>query len=293
MSPLLFANSAFDLDISGLLRTGAYLLGALVIVALAKLGRDLIARRDGRRLASLVAERNNTPVAVEMGGFVLAMVIGLLGSIVAEPGPWWEEALGLAVTGVVVFVVLLVNDQLVTRFLLGGLDCNRAVAEDHNLAVAIVRAAGNVGAALALRGALGHESDLWERLIWVVIGQVSLVLMCRGYQWLTAYDDVAEVRHKNAAAALPMAGILIAVGIVIGAAMAGEGHGWGEDLLAFVLDLSVSAVLIMVLRWGGDKLILPGTSYAHEIAHDKNAGAGFIEGAVYVSGALAVAFFLN
>ncbi len=293
MAPPFFADSALDLDAAGLLRTGAYFLGALMIVALAKVGRDLIARRGGRQLVALVAERNNTPVAVEMGGFVLAMVIGLLGSIIAEPGAWWEEALGLVGTGAVVFGVLLFNDQLVTRFLLGGLDCNQAVAEEHNLAVAIVRAAGNVGAALALRGALGHESELWERLIWVVLGQVALVLMCRGYQWLTAYDDVAEVRHKNVAAALPMAGILMAVGIVIGAAMGGEGHGWGEDLLAFGLDLAVSAVLIMGLRWAGDKLLLPGTNYAHEIAHDKNAGAGFIEGAVYVSGALAVAFFLN
>ena len=283
--------SRFDLATLG--RTAAYFVGVLVLVTLAKLARDAIALRRGQRLSGLIVEHDNTPVAIEMGAFALAMVVGLTGSIVAEPGTWWEEALALLATGGIVFAVLLLNDQLVTRFLLGGLDCNKAVADDHNLAVAIVRGAGNVGAALALVGALGHGSPLEERLVWVVIGQVALVLMARGYQALTPYNDAAEVRHKNVAAALPLAGMLIAVGIVVGAALTGEGHGFADDLLAFGIDLAVSAVFVVVLRWAGDRLLLPGSDYAKEIAHDQNAGAGFIEGVVYVAGAIAVAFFLN
>lgn len=284
-------SAHFDVALIG--RTAAYFLGVLALVVLAKLGRDTIALRRGQRLSSLIADRDNTPVAIEMGGFALAMVLGLTGSIVIEPGSWWEEALALLATGAIVFGVLLLNDQLVSRLLLSGLDCNKAVADEHNLAVAIVRASGNIGAALALRGALGHESPLVERLIWVVIGQVALVLMARAYQWLTPYDDASEIRHKNVAAALPTAGMLIAVGVIVGAALTGEGHGFADDLIAFTLDLSVSAVLVVVLRWAGDKLLLPGTSYAVEIARDKNAGAGFIEASVYIAGATAVAFFLN
>lgn len=285
------ADSQFDFATLG--RTAAYFVGVLALVAVAKLVRDAIALRRGQRLSALVADHNNTPIAVEMGGFALAMVLGLTGSLMIEPGAWWEEALSLVATAAIVFGVLLLNDQLVTRFLLGGLDCNKAVADDHNLAVAIVRAAGNVGAALALRGALGHESPLEERLVWVVIGQVAIVLMARGYQLMTPYDDAAEVRYKNVAAALPLAGMLIAVGVVVGAALTGEGHGLGQDLLAFGLDLGASAVLVIVLRWAGDALLLPGTSFATEIARDKNAGAGFIEASVYVAASVAVAFFLN
>ena len=289
----LFGQVSAHFDVALIGRTAAYFAGVLALVVLAKLARDAIALRRGERLSSLVAERNNTPVAIEMGSFALAMVLGLTGSIVADPGPWWEESLALLATGAIVFGVLLLNDQLVSRLLLSGLDCNKAVSQDHNLAVAIVRAAGNVGAALALRGALGHESPLVERLVWVVIGQIALVLMARGYQALTPYDDASEVRHKNVAAALPMAGMLIAVGVVVGAALTGEGHGFGDDLLAFLLDLGVSAVMVVGLRWAGDRLLLPGTSYADEIARDKNAGAGFIEASVYIAGATAVAFFLN
>lgn len=294
MAPLPFlAESMAAQEPAAIARVLAYFAGVLVLVTLAKLGRDRLALGGGRKLSELIRDRNNTPVAIELGGFTLSMVIGLLGSIVVEPGVWWEEALWLAATGGVVFAVLAVNDQLVTRLLLGGIDCNRAVAEDHNLAVAIVRAGGSVGAALALRGALGHESPFVERLVWVLIGQVMLVVMVRGYQWLTPYDDVAEIRHKNVAAALPMVGIFIAVGLVIGAAMTGEGVGWGADLLALAVDLSISASAIVILRWAGDRLLLPGTSYAEEIARDKNAGVGFIEASVYVSAALAVTYFLN
>lgn len=287
------AESSFFVNETALLRTAAFFVGAVLIVAGAKWVRDRLALRRGHRLGAAVSDQDNTPVAVETGGFVLAMVIGLLGSIVVYPGAWWEQALDLVGTGALVLLVMLFNDQIVTRFVLGGLDCNRAVVEDRNLAVAIVRASGNVGAAFAMRGALGHESEIWERLIWVVIGQVALVLLSRAYQWLTPYDDVAEVRHKNTAAALPMGGILVAVGVIVGAALQGEGAGWGEDLLSLGLDLAVSAVLVFVLRWAGDRLLLPGSTFHEEIARDKNAGAGFIEATTYVSGALAVAYFLN
>lgn len=282
-----------DLDLMALGRVAAYLVGTLAIIALAKVARDAIALRRGHRLSALIADHNHTPVAVEMGGFVLALVIGLTGSIVAAPGSWWEEALALFATGAIAVAVLFVNDRLVGWLLLGRIDADRAVADEHNLAVAIVRSAANVGAALALRGALGHDSPLAERVVMVLVGQVALVLMARAYQALTPYDDQTEIRHKNAAAALPLAGILVAVGLLIGAAMEGEGAGLGEDLVSVAIDLGVSGVGLVALRWLGDKLLLPGGSFAREIAVDKNPGAGFIEGVVYVGGAVTVTFFLN
>lgn len=285
--------SGLSLDPLELARTAAFFVGSVLIVAFAKWLRDKIAARRGHRLSELVADRDNTPVAVEMAGFVLAMVLGLLGALQVQGVAWWEQALDLVGTGAIVMLVLLLNDQVISRLVLRGLDCNRAVAEDHNLAVAIVRAAGNVATALQLGSALGHDSPLWQRLIWVIIGQLALVLLSLLYQRLTPYDDVAEVRRKNVAAALPMAGILLSAGLVVQAALVGEGGDWGSDLLSLGIDLVVSAVLVFVLRWAGDKLLLPGSSFHDEIARDMNAGAGFIEATTYVSAALAAAYFLN
>ncbi|MFO0747086.1 MAG: DUF350 domain-containing protein [Myxococcota bacterium] len=286
-------ESGFLIEPDKLLRTGAFFVGAIVLVALAKALRESIAARRGHRLSQLVAKRDNVPVAIEMATFVLAMVIGLLGSLVVHGEAWWEQALDLVGIAAIVCLVLLFNDQVTSRLVLRSIDCNGAVADEHNLAVAIVRAAGNLATAFVLRAALGHDSPLGERLVWVLIGQVALVALSLGYQWLTPYDDIAEVRRKNVAAALPMAGILIAVGIVVEAALSGPGGGWAADLLSLGVDLAVSAVLVLVLRWAGDRLLLRGSTFKHEIVSDQNAGAGFIEGTVYVAGALAVAYFLN
>ena len=261
-----------------------------------------------------------TAAGVEMAGFFLAMVLGLLGGLVIEGRLWWEQLQDLLVTWVVVSGVLLANDQIVSRFVLRGLDCNRAVAEQANLAVAVVRAAANVATALVLSGALHDDADIGMRFVWVLIGQAALIGLSLGYQALTRYDDVAEVRRKNVAAALPMAGVLLAVAIVVEASIRGTVFvaanalpdtdfvlpvsiyervdrvaqaSFGADLAALVLELSVASVLIVALRWLGDKLLLPGASYHDEIARDKNAGVGFIEGATYVAAGIAVAYFLN
>jgi len=274
-------------------RTAAFFAGAFLIVALAKMLRDLIAKRQGRSLGNLIVQNDNVAVGVEMAGFVLAMVLGLLGSLVVAGTTWLEQAGDLLLTGGIVFAVLLVNDQLISRIVLRGIDCNAAVADDANLAVAVVRACGNVATALVLRGALGHDSDLGERLVWVGLGLVALTVLSLGYQALTRYDDVAEVRRKNVAAALPMGGVLLAVGVVVEAAVGGAGAGWEADLLTLVLDLSVSAVLIIVLRWAADRLLLPGATFHDEISRDKNAGVGLLEAGTTLAAGLAVAYFLN
>jgi len=289
--PLLAADIALDGD--ELARTAAFFFGALALIALAKWTRDLVGRLRGHRWSTLVIERDNVAAGVELAGFLLAMVLGLLGGLVVQGDAWWEQALDLVVTGALALAFLLFNDQLVSRLVLRGIDCDAAVAEHSNLAVAIVRAAGNIGTALVVAGALGNDSALGERVLWMLIGQVALVALSLGYQALTRYDDVAEVRHKNIAAAFPMAGVLIAVGVVVQAAVAGDSAGWGADLLALALDLTLSAVLIVALRWGGARLLLPGASFHDEIARDKNAGVGLIEGAAYLAAGLTVAYFLN
>ena len=291
--PTLALAADFLLDPAELARTGAFFAGAVALIALAKLARDLIARSRGYRLAELVVEKDNIAVGVELAGFLLAMVLGLLGGLVVQGTTWWEQALDLLLTGTLVLAVLLLNDQLVSRIVLRGVDCDAAVAEHTNLAVAVVRAAGNVATALVLRGTLGHDSPLGERLVWVLIGQAALVLLSLAYQALTPYDDVAEVRRKNLAAALPMAGVLLAVGVVVEAAVSGEGAGWGADLLSLAFDLAVSAALVVLLRWGAAKLLLPGARFSDEIARDKNAGVGLVEGVACLAAGLTVAYFLN
>jgi putative membrane protein len=120
-----------------------------------------------------------------------------------------------------------------------------------------------------------------------------MVVMSLIYQRVTPYDDLAQIRDNNIAAALPLAGVLLAVGIVVEAAIGGEVVNWGEDLASVGIYLAVSLVLLLVLRVLADLFLLPGASLSKEVAEDRNTGAGLVEGTSFVVGALLLAFFLT
>lgn len=266
--------------------------GTVLTVVLGKYARDLLLIRRGIQPEQAITRDDNVAVAVETAGFAVAVVIGLLGSFAGNADNPVDLASELLTTALLVNGLLLLNDRLTTHVLLRGLDADREVGEKGNLAVALVRTASALASAQVLRGALGHDSALLDRVLWVLVGQVGLYLLSVVHQRLTHYDDLAELRKRNIAAAWPMAGILLAAGIVVDASLRGASAGWAADLLSVGIDLAVSAALLHVLRTGADALFLPGAKFHDEIAKDHNAGAGILEAAAYVASAMAVAWFL-
>lgn len=266
--------------------------GTILTVVLGKYARDLLLLRRGIHPEQAITRDDNVAVAIETAGFALAVVIGLLGSFAGAAADPLGLASELLLTALLVNGLLLVNDRLTTHVLLRGLDADKEVGQKGNIAVALVRTASALATAQVLRGALGHDSALLDRVLWALIGQVGLYALSVVHQRITHYDDLAELRKRNVAAAWPMAGILIAAGIIVDASLRGSSEGWVADLMSVGLDLLVSAVLLHVLRLGADALFLPGARFHDEIAKDHNVGAGVLEAAGYVGSAMAVAWFL-
>lgn len=282
-----------DIDFEHILRAAIFFVASLAVVGIGKLARDGLALRAKRDLQLAIARDDNTAVAIEQSAFVVAAVIGLLGSIVVASETALDQVIDFSVTALYVLGALFACERLTTRLVLRGLDADREVVDRGNVAVAVARAGAVLATAFVARAALHHDSALWERVLWIAIGQAALVGMTVGYQKLTPYDDVAELQKRNVAAALPLCGLQVAVGLVIDAALRGESHGWMADLTSVGIDLLVAALLLPALRWLGDLLLLRGSTYAEEIARDRNTGAGVIEGASYLAGGFAVAFFLT
>ena len=282
-----------QVDVLGILHTAAFLLGAMAILFAGKLARDFLAKGRGHRVGDLITLQDNPATAIEQAGFLMGAVLGLLGSLALPEASILVQAGELALTGLIVIATLLLNDQLMSRVVCRGFDNHAEVNDNHNVAVAVPRAAGAIATGLVLRAALGHDSALLDRLGWVLIGQTALVGISLLYQWRTPYDDLAEIKGKNLAAGLPMAGVLLAVAITVEAALRGEGHGWVADLQSVGLDLALSIVLLQVLRVVADAFLLPGTTLAKEIAVDRNVGAGVMELASLLVGAFMLAYFLN
>ena len=282
-----------QIDFGHLLRAAVFFVASLAVVGLAKLARDGLALRRGRDLSAAIANDDNTAVAIEQSAFVVATVIGLLGAIVVASETTLDQAIDFAATAAYVVLALLVCERVTLRWVLHGMDAEKEVADRGNVAVAVARSGGLIATAFVVRAALHNDGELWERVAWIALGQAALLAMTLAYQKLTPYDDVAELQKRNIAAALPLFGIQVAVGLVIDAALKGDSDGWLGDLTTVGVDLLIAAVLLPVLRWMGDLLLLRGSTYAEEIARDRNAGAGVIEGASYLAGGWAVAYFLT
>lgn len=273
--------------------TAIFAVGSLAIVLVGKLARDLLAKRRGHSIPTLITVQDNVATAVEQAGFFLAATLGLLGALRIPDTTILGQVLDLGLTGLLVVVTLLVNDWLMAKAVCRGLDCPTEVHVRRNLAIAVPRACGALATGLVLRAALGHDSPLLDRIVWLVIGQAALVGISVLYQRWTPYDDLAEIKRGNLAAGLTMGGVLLAVGIIVEASLRGEGADWLADLRSVGIDLAVSVVLLQGMRWLADRVLLPGTTLEHEIAQDQNVGAALMEFTALVTGAWVLAYYLN
>ena len=282
-----------EIDFEHVGKAGLFFVASIAVVAVAKLARDGLAFRSGRDLNELISKDDNAAVAIEQSAFFVATVVGLLGAIVVGSATILDQVIDFFITAAYVVGALLACERFTLRWVLPKLDAAREVMDRGNVAVAIARSGGLIATAFVVRAALHNDGHLWERLAWIVIGQAVLVAMTLLYQKLTPYDDVAELNKRNIAAAFPLFGLQVAVGMIVDAALQGESGGWRADLMSVGLDLLVAAILLPILRWLGDVLLLRGSTYAEEIARDRNAGAGVIEAASYLAGGFAVAYFLT
>lgn len=276
-----------------LARRGSFIAEALALIVVGKMIRDFLLMARGYRPNELLAVRDNHAAAVDLAGFLLALVLGILGSLVIGSSSWVGQASDIAMQGLVVIGCLVVNDVITDKLILRGIDDHAGIIDGNNMALAVARAGSAVATGLVIRGALGHGDSLVECLVWVGVGQVALVLMALLYQWVTPYDDLEQLRSGNVAAAWPIAGILVASGITVEAAVLGESHDLLTDLASVGVYLVLSMVLLYGLRTLTEWFLLSRARLSDEIERDRNTGAGLLEATSFVVGAEILAFFLN
>jgi uncharacterized membrane protein YjfL (UPF0719 family) len=248
----------------------------------------------GNTLRELLTAHDNPAMGLVVGGYlfgVLWTIIVLLGS---PSQGFWRDVLGVLLYGCLGIVLLTAVALLSCRYFL-GLHV-REQLEAHNVAAAVVVSAVYVATSLTYSGALtGEGGGFFILLLFFVLGQLALLGLTHVFRWLTGYDDVQEIANGNVAAGLALAGLLIAVGIVVARAASGTYTGLGGSLSSFLLSLLVVVVFYPVRQFVVQSLILGaplhwrGTLLDSEIAQDKNVAAGLLEAVAYLTTAL----FLN
>jgi uncharacterized membrane protein YjfL (UPF0719 family) len=270
------------------------IVAAVVLLALA---RWVLQWTYGATLHTLLTDHDNLAVGVAVVGYFFA-VIWTIKVLLGTPSQgFWRDVLGVLLYGGLGIVLLTAVAMVSCRLFLGG--GVREPLEARNVAAAIVVAGAYVATSLTYSGALdGEGGGFWILLLFFLLGQLALLGITYAFRWLTGYDDVQEIAAGNVAAALALAGLLIAVGVVVGHAASGEFTGLLNSLGGFLLALVAVVAFYPVRQLVVQSLILGGplrwrgTLIDREIAQDKNIAAGLLEAVAYLTTALFVTYMI-
>ena len=261
----------------------------LILLTLARL---VLQRVLGSSLRVALTDHDNPAMGLAVAGYLFG-VIWTITVLLGTPssGGLWQDVLEVALYGGLGIVLLTVVSLVSCRLFL-GLHV-REQLEAHNSAAAIVVGGAYVATSLTYSGALdGEGGGFWMLLLFFVLGQLALVAMTYVFRWLTGYDDVQEIESGNLAAGIAQAGLLIAMGVVVGQAASGEFTTLEDSLLGFVIALLIVVVFYPVRQLVVQCLILGAPLrfrsilLDNEIAEDKNIAAGLLEASAYISTAL-------
>lgn len=270
------------------------ILAALVLVALARLVQQWL---YGQSLRTMLTENDNPALGIAVAGYLFGVIwtiTVLLGTLSYD--------LVLDVRNVLIYggigIVLLTVVAMGTCRIFLGMGMQEQLAA-HNVAAAIVVAGVYIATSLTYSGGLvGEGGGFWIMLLFFLFGQLALLGITYAFRWLTHYDDVREIASGNVAAALALAGLLIAVGLIVRRAVAGDYLGFLPSLGSFLLALVVAIVLYPVRQVVVQWLLLGGPMHwrasllESEIMHDRNVAAGLLEATAYVTTALFITYIV-
>ena len=274
---------------------------ALVILIVAKLVRDAFLKVRGYDVNQMIVQKKSVGAATSQAGYLVGVLMGFLGAIaVRGDNPSFLAIAGsVALAGAMAIVLQLLADFISDQLIFRGMKPAKGMIEDVNVTLALGKAAVSIATGLVLRGALSDaEATLLARVAWFAAAQALMVLAVLLYCWLTPYDDLGEIRRDNLAAGFPIAGILIAVGLVMEAAVAGRANAAadasaGAAAISAAKFFAISLVLVYVFRLITDFILLPRVKLAKAIVDEKHVAAGLQEGTSFVLASLIVTFFLT
>ncbi|MBI5522816.1 MAG: DUF350 domain-containing protein [Desulfarculus sp.] len=236
------------------------------------LGGWLLVRKSGRTVNRLITEQDNLAVGCRLMGLILGLALGLAGVMSYPSRGLTADLAGLASSGLLMLALLLlawlVNDRLLVR----SVD-NTSEVLQGNLAVGLVELGSFVASGLILKGAFSGSGTLLSGVAFFALGQVSLVVFFLLMEWLSPYNDQGELAKGNTALGLHLAGMLVSVGLVVAASVAGDFTYWTRDLGEFAYAVGKGMFLLLLLGWLTDRAFLRHTTMAREIAGQRNCAA--------------------
>ena len=268
-------------------------LAVIVLLIIARLVYSLVL---GQSVTDTLINRDNKAAAVSLCGFLLG-VINVIIPILSSPGghSFWADVKGVLAYGIGGIIAMAVASVVFEQYSSAtGVPLREQIAAG-NLAAGIVDGAIHFASSQIVTGALtGDGGSIVPTVVFWIAGVAALIVLSHIFRMLTAYDDADLIKKGNVAAALGSAGLIVAIGMMVGFAVSGSFTGYAESFRDFGLMLLVVLILYPVRQIIVQMLLLgAGFSFRggrldQEIDQDQNVGAGLLEAVGYLATALVV-----
>ena len=240
-----------------------------------------------------IQENSNAAVGFRRTGLYIAYAVAFAGPLSGASAGFVGDLVALLVDGVVITVCLFVCRIVNDRVMLAHID-NDQEALDGNTAVGLAEFGMYVATGFVLNGSFTGTSEnlaggIASALVFFVVGQAALLVCGYCYEIVTPFNIRDEIKKGNAAAGIALAGMLIALGIILRASIAGPSAGWTADFISFGIYTLYGIVLLLIFKKAVDRFLLPGTPIAVEVERDRNVAAL----AVTEAGIIAVAIVIS
>jgi uncharacterized membrane protein YjfL (UPF0719 family) len=271
----------------------AFVYYILLILTIFVGGRLAMDASYAGKLKHKLIEDDNKALGADVAGKVISLFILSIASISVSvhnsalinfAWSFGYAALGLLVVFSFIspFIRRTILPSEINELILGG-----------NLSAGICSASVSVAIALIYCGVVGADNQFAHTpaIVFFFLGLIAFILAAKLYRYLTAYDDIQQIREDNRAVAVSYSSLIISVAIIVEAAVSGDFIDWNTSFIKFSIALAdiallypIRQILIQGLFLGGGYKIYGGR-LDYEIAKDKNIGAAFIEAAGYMGAA--------
>ncbi len=272
-----------------------YIILGIIVLTLSKFAVNLM---TPYKIDKELVRSDNPALGVTLAGYYAGVVIIFLGSVIGDSatetatvGSLFLEAgvdLCYALFGI---LALNICRKVVDLAILYKFSTVKEIITDRNVGTGAVEAGAMIATALMIAGAVNGEGSFLSTVVFFLLGMLLLILFSHFHAFLTPYDDHDEIEKDNVAAGAYLGFSLIALGIIVLKATAGDFISWGYNLSWFAgyavlgfLGLAVLQKIILVI-------FLPGANIEEEISRDRNLNIAWIGGTMSI-GIAAFIFFL-
>lgn len=252
--------------------------------------------------------KDNVAFAIMTTGYYLGVLIVFVGVIQGESNGLLNDALSILSYGILGNVLLLAASVFNEKVVFGKqLHLYHEIIHDENKGTGFIEAANYVGSALIIYGAItGKALNIFPELertgvfisgfislitFWV-IGQFILFLCLKTYTRFSKYNVMSQIEKDNDAVGIVYASIFVAIAYLYAQAISGDIISWELTFENILYYLGLGLILLPVSRFLVDQIMLPGSSFTHEIIRQKvpNQGAAVIEAFAYIGSAVLISY---